>query len=55
MRIGLGFRSEGPTNMDADTSDKNLDYLFDLRGYLVLKGAIGRDDLAEMNRWVDDH
>ena len=41
--------------MDAGTSDKNLDYLFDLRGYLVLKGAIGRDDLAEMNRWVDDH
>jgi hypothetical protein len=35
--------------------DKELDYLFDLQGYLVLKGAISKDDLAEMNGWVDDH
>ncbi len=41
--------------MDAETTERDLDYLFDLRGYLVLKGAIARDDLAEMNRWVDDH
>jgi len=34
---------------------KELDYLFDLQGYLVLKGAIAKDDLAEMNSWVDDH
>ena len=40
---------------DADTCDKQLDYLFDLRGYLVLKGAISTQDLDEMNRWVDDH
>jgi hypothetical protein len=32
-----------------------IDYLFDLKGYLVLKGAVSRADLAEMNLWVDDH
>ncbi|MEM7029725.1 MAG: phytanoyl-CoA dioxygenase family protein [Chloroflexota bacterium] len=35
--------------------DKHLDYLFDLQGYLVLKQAIKKDDLKEMNQWVDDH
>ena len=30
-------------------------YLFDLNGYIILKKAIGQDDLAEMNQWVDDH
>lgn len=35
--------------------DKHLDYLFDLQGYLVLKNAINKDDLREMNQWVDDH
>ena len=41
--------------MRSTTEEKQRDYLFDLRGYLVLKGAIARDDLAEMNRWVDGH
>ncbi len=41
--------------MRTKEEDKELDYLFDLQGYLVLKGAISRDDLAEMNGWVDDH
>ena len=35
--------------------EKHLDYLFDLQGYLVLKNAIKKDDLRELNRWVDDH
>ncbi len=35
--------------------EKQQDYLFDLQGYLVLKGAIAKDDLREMNQWVDDH
>lgn len=41
--------------MRTKEEDKELDYLFDLQGYLVLKGAISKDDLAEMNGWVDDH
>ncbi len=41
--------------MRSKEEDKELDYLFDLQGYLVLKDAISRDDLAEMNSWVDDH
>jgi len=35
--------------------DKLTDYLFDLNGYLILEGAIGQEDLVEMNKWVDDH
>jgi hypothetical protein len=35
--------------------EKQLDYLFDLHGYLILRGAIAQADLREMNRWVDDH
>jgi ectoine hydroxylase-related dioxygenase (phytanoyl-CoA dioxygenase family) len=35
--------------------EKQLDYLFDLQGYLILRGAIAPDDLREMNQWVDDH
>ena len=31
------------------------DYLFDLKGYLVLKNAISAADLREMNQWIDDH
>ena len=41
--------------MRTKEEDKELDYLFDLQGYLVLKGAISKDDLVEMNGWVDDH
>ncbi len=41
--------------MNVTEEAKQLDYLFDLQGYLVLKGAIAKDDLAEMNQWVDDH
>jgi len=35
--------------------EKQLDYLFDLQGYLILRGAIAKADLGEMNQWVDDH
>jgi hypothetical protein len=35
--------------------EKQLDYLFDLQGYLILRGAIAPADLREMNGWVDDH
>ena len=31
------------------------DYLFDLQGYLVLENAISKDDLKEMNTWIDAH
>lgn len=43
-------------SIDADEQDTYLiDYLFDLNGYIILKNAIGVDDLAAMNQWVDDH
>ena len=35
--------------------EKHQDYLFDLQGYLILKGALAEEDLDQMNRWVDDH
>ena len=41
--------------MDGTSNDRELDYLFDLQGYLVLPGALAAGDLAAMNRWVDDH
>lgn len=31
------------------------DYLFDLRGFLVLDQALTRDQVTRINRWVDDH
>jgi hypothetical protein len=31
------------------------DYLFDLHGYRILKGAVTPGDLAEVNRWIDEH
>ncbi|HRW07633.1 MAG TPA: phytanoyl-CoA dioxygenase family protein, partial [Caldilineaceae bacterium] len=36
-------------------TEKEMDYLFDLHGYLILRNAIGKEDLAEINQWVDDH
>jgi len=40
----------------ADEKDEYLiDFLFDLNGYIILKNAIVKEDLAEMNRWVDHH
>ncbi len=39
-----------------DEKDEYLiDYLFDLNGYLVIKGAVAPEDLNEMNRWADEH
>lgn len=35
--------------------EKLNDYLFDLRGYLVLEAVIDLADLDEMNAWVDEH
>lgn len=36
-------------------TEQEKDYLFDLQGYLILRNAISKEDLAEMNQWVDDH
>lgn len=42
--------------VDADETDEYLiDYLFDLNGYIVVKKAVQKQDLEEMNLWVDDH
>ena len=42
--------------VDAGERDEYLiDYLFDLNGYIVIKGGIARKDLDGMNQWVDDH
>ncbi len=42
--------------IDANETDEYLaDYLFDLNGYLILKGAIAQEDLREMNAWVEAH
>ncbi|MDE0228070.1 MAG: hypothetical protein OXJ62_04360, partial [Spirochaetaceae bacterium] len=41
--------------MQGDLDDRQLDYLFDLHGYLVLPGALAERDLAAMNRWLDEH
>jgi len=34
-------------------NEKQLDYLFDLQGYLILRNVISPDDLRQMNQWVD--
>lgn len=40
----------------ADCNDESLiDYLFDLNGYLIIKGAVAPEDIAEMNAWGDSH
>ena len=42
--------------IQADEKDEYLiDYLFDLNGYIILKNAVDKKDLDEMNQWVDDH
>lgn len=44
------------SSIDAGCEDTYLaDYLFELNGYLLIKGAVSPTDLAEMNRWADDH
>lgn len=43
-------------SIDASCTDEYLtDYLFDLHGYIILKNAVAKQDLAEMNQWVDAH
>ncbi len=39
----------------ADTDPELVDYMFDLHGYMILDQAIAKQDLDEMNQWVDDH
>jgi ribosomal protein L21E len=40
----------------ADCQDDYLaDYLFEVNGYLIIKGAVARPDLDAMNQWVDQH
>ena len=36
-------------------TDRDQDYLFDLQGYFVLRGALSPDQLSRINAWVDDH
>jgi len=39
----------------ADTDPYEVDYLFELNGFLILKNAVAREDVATMNSWVDHH
>jgi hypothetical protein len=42
--------------IDAKCTDTYMaDYLFELNGYLIVKGAVAAPDLAEMNRWAENH
>jgi ectoine hydroxylase-related dioxygenase (phytanoyl-CoA dioxygenase family) len=34
---------------------EQLDYLFDLQGYLILENAISEEDLNKINGWIDAH
>lgn len=38
-----------------DMDEYEVDYLFELNGFLILKGAVARADVAAMNAWADDH
>ena len=38
-----------------DTDVYLADYLFELNGYLIIKGGVQKADLAEMNAWTDAH
>jgi len=42
-----------PSSRDHDARVR--DYLFDLNGYRVLKGALSSEQVARINRWVDEH
>jgi len=42
--------------IEAGNTDTYLaDYLFELNGYLVIKGGVGATDIAEMNAWAEAH
>ena len=42
--------------IEAGNTDTYLaDYLFELSGYLVVKGGVGAADIAEMNAWAQAH
>lgn len=47
--------THGTSHTNGTMSDQELDYFFDLHGYVVLKGAIPKEDITAMNQWVDDH
>ncbi len=34
---------------------EQLDYLFDLQGYLIIENAISDEDLNQINEWIDNH
>lgn len=36
-------------------SDAERDYLFDVRGFDVIQGALSSEQLQEINRWIDQH
>ena len=46
------FRS--PTRLMGGLSDHDK-FLFDLNGYIVVRGALGGDEVAELNRCLDAH
>lgn len=39
----------------AALSEQERDFLFDINGFRVLRGALGADQLAAINEWVDEH
>lgn len=38
-----------------ELTDTEQDYLFDLNGFRIIRGALDPDQLAAINGWVDDH
>ena len=38
---------------EADLSPEERDYLFDIRGYRIIKGALSADQIQRINGWID--
>ena len=57
--MNQSISSEVPADLScvqAGCSDTYLvDYLFELNGYLIVKGAVSGEDIAEMNAWANAH
>lgn len=57
--MNQSISSEVPADLScvqAGCSDTYLvDYLFELNGYLIVKGAVSVEDIAEMNAWANAH
>ena len=50
-------QAEQPAELPAEEAAPTAmeDYLFDLRGYLIVRGALSPAELAEMNSTIDAH